>query len=83
MEKVVNRINLNYISAKTLSEIYFILEYFREGLELDGITNQNFNANLLMLKYSLQSQSFSFEQYINIFQFIADDVKTNQLSSIS
>jgi pyruvate,orthophosphate dikinase len=75
MEKVVDRINLNYISAKTLNEIYFILDYFREGLELDGITNQNFNANLLMLKYSLQSQSFSFEQYINIFQFIADDVK--------
>lgn len=75
MEKVVDSINLNYISAKTLNDIYFILDYFREGLELDGITNQSFNANLLMLKYSLQSQSFSFEQYINIFQFIADDVK--------
>ncbi len=75
MEKVVGQINLNYISAKTLNDIYFILDYFREGLELDGITNLNFNANLLMLKYSLQSQSFSFEQYINIFQFIAEDVK--------
>jgi pyruvate,orthophosphate dikinase len=75
MEKVVDQINLNYISAKTLNNIYFILDYFREGLELDGITNQSFNANLLMLKYSLRSQSFSFEQYINIFQFIAEDVK--------
>ena len=75
MEKVVDGINLNYISAKTLNDIYFILDYFREGLELDGITSQSFNANLLMLKYSLQSQSFSFEQYINIFQFIAEDVK--------
>lgn len=75
MEKVVELINLNYISAKTLNNIYFILEYFRVGLELDGITNQSFNANLLMLKYSLRSQSFSFGQYINIFQFIAEDVK--------
>jgi len=75
MEKVVDSVNLHYISAKTLNDIYFILDYFREGLELDGITNQSFNANLLMLKYSLQSQSFSFEQYINIFQFIAEDVK--------
>ncbi|MBN2637628.1 MAG: hypothetical protein JXR65_00920 [Bacteroidales bacterium] len=75
MEKVVQHINLNYISGKTLKEIYVILDYFREGLELDGITNQSFNANLLMLKYSLVSQSFSFDQYINIFQFIADDVK--------
>ena len=75
MEKVVNQINLNYISAKTLKEIYVILDYFREGLDLDGITNQSFSSNLLMLKYSLRSQSLSFDQYINIFQFLAQDVK--------
>ena len=75
MEKVVDQINLNYISAKTLTDIYDILDFFRKGLELDGITNQSFNSNLLMLKYSLRSQSLSFDQYINIFQFIAEDVK--------
>ncbi|UBM63493.1 hypothetical protein LA303_05865 [Candidatus Sulfidibacterium hydrothermale] len=75
MEKVVENINLNYISGKTLSNIYVILNYFKEGLDLDGITNQSFNSNLLMLKYSLVSQSFSFDQYINIFQFVADNVK--------
>ena len=75
MEKVVDQINLDYISAKTLKDIYVILTYFKEGLELDGITNQSFNSNLLMLKYSLRSQSLSFDQYINIFQFLAEDVK--------
>lgn len=75
MEKVVGQINLNYISAKTLKDIYNILDFFREGLELDGITNQSLNSNLLMLKYSLLSQSLSFDQYINIFQFLAEDVK--------
>ena len=75
MEKVVDNINLSYISGKTLRNIYGILDYFREGLALDGITNQSFNSNLLMLKYSLVSQSFSFNQYINIFQFVADNVK--------
>ena len=75
MENVVDQINLNYISAKTLNDIYGILDFFREGLELDGITNQSFNSNLRMLKYSLRSQSLSFDQYINIFQFIAEDVK--------
>ncbi|MBS4055934.1 MAG: hypothetical protein KGZ82_01295 [Bacteroidales bacterium] len=75
MEKVVDTINLDYISAKTLGEINVILEYFREGLELDGITNQSFNSNLQMLRYSLTSRSFSFDQYINIFQFLAEDVK--------
>jgi pyruvate,orthophosphate dikinase len=75
MEKVVQSINLDYISERTLNQIYTILEYFREGLELDGITNQSFNSKLDMLRYSLTSRSFSFGQYINIFQFIAEDVR--------
>lgn len=75
MEKVVSSLNLDYISASTLEEINGILEYFRSGLELDGITNQSFNSNLQMLRYSLTSRSFSFDQYINIFQFLAEDVK--------
>ena len=75
MEKVVQSINLDYISERTLNQIYRILEYFREGLELDGITNQSLNSKLDMLRYSLTSRSFSFGQYINIFQFIAEDVR--------
>ncbi len=75
MEQVVQGINLEYISARTLEVIYDILEYFREGLELDGITNQGLNAKLQMLKYSLTSRSFSFDQYINIFGFISEDVR--------
>ena len=75
MEQVVQGINLEYISARTLEVIYDILEYFREGLELDGITNQGLNAKLQMLKYALTSRSFTFDQYINIFQFISEDVK--------
>ena len=75
MEQVVQSINLEYISARTLEVIYDILEYFREGLELDGITNQGLNSKLKMLKYALTSRSFSFDQYINIFQFISEDVR--------
>ena len=75
MEKVVQSINLEYISELTLNQIYRILDYFRNGLELDGITNQSFNSKLDMLRYSLTSRSFSFGQYINIFQFIAEDVR--------
>lgn len=75
MEKVVEHINLDYISATTLEEINLILEYFREGLELDGVSNQSFDSNLQMLRYSLTSRSFSFDQYINIFQFLAQDIR--------
>ncbi|MBE0663446.1 MAG: hypothetical protein IH597_13380 [Bacteroidales bacterium] len=75
MEKIIARINLDYVSAKTLNRLYNVLEYFKEGLELDGIYNQGFNSNLSMFRYSLTSRSFSLHQYINIFQFIADNVK--------
>jgi pyruvate, orthophosphate dikinase len=75
MEKIIDRINLDYISAKTLNRLHEVLGYFKEGLELDGIYNQGFNSNLSMFRYSLTSRSFSLHQYINIFQFIADNVK--------
>ena len=75
MEKVVQGINLEYISERTMNQIYAILSYFRDGLALDGITNQSFNSKLDMLRYSLTSRSFSFGQYVNIFQFIAEDVR--------
>ncbi len=76
MERIIDGINLNYISAKTLNRIFEVLGLFKEGLELDGIYNQGFNSNLEMLRYSLTSQSFSLHQYINIFHFIAENVKT-------
>ncbi len=75
MENIVEEINLDYITAKTLQDVYQVLELFQEGLALDGIENQGFNSNFKMLKYSLTSPSFSLDQYINIFQFMAQDVK--------
>jgi pyruvate, orthophosphate dikinase len=75
MEQIVEGINLDYVSAKTLKRILQILEFFKEGLELDGIYNQGFNSNLDMFRYSLTSRSFSLQQYINIFQFVAENVK--------
>ncbi|MDF2839364.1 MAG: ppdk2 [Clostridia bacterium] len=75
MEKLVEDINLDYITAKTLQDVYSVLGFFQEGLQLDGIENQGFNSNFQMLKYSLTSPSFSLDQYINIFQFMAQNVK--------
>lgn len=73
--QLLQSINLEYITAKTFRNIYNILELFKKGLELDGIYNQGFNSHLEMLKFSLASPSFSFDQYINIFQFMAKDIK--------
>ncbi len=75
IRQLLQSINLEYITAKTFRSICDILVLFKKGLELDGIYNQGFNSHLDMLKFSLTSPSFSFDQYINIFQFMAKDIK--------
>jgi pyruvate,orthophosphate dikinase len=75
MAQVTKPAHSEYITAKTFRQIYQLLELFKEGLELDGICNQGFNSHLDMLKYGLTSPSFFIDQYINIFQFLANDIK--------
>lgn len=75
MIKLTQPFSAEYITAKTFREIHHILLLFKDGLELDGIVNQGFNTRLDMLKYGLVSPSFSIDQYINIFQFMANDIK--------
>ena len=75
MEQLIRDINLDYVTAATLRRIHAVLTLFQEGLELDGIYNEGFNSNLKMLDFSLTSASFSLDQYVNIFQFIEQDIK--------
>jgi pyruvate, orthophosphate dikinase len=67
--------NLGYITARTLRRIVRILELFRDGLELDGVSNEGFNSNLNMFTYSLTTASFSMDQFLNLFQFMAKNIK--------
>lgn len=75
MNQITQPFNAQYVTAKTFRQIYNILVLFKEGLELDGINNQGLNSHLDMFKFGLASPSFSIDQYINIFQFMANDVK--------
>jgi pyruvate,orthophosphate dikinase len=75
MDSIIADINLNYISATTLDRIYKVLEFFREGMALDGIINEGFNSNLQMFKYSLTSSTFSLGQYTNIFEFMSERIR--------
>ena len=75
IDRIIDEINTDYLTAKTLNETYSVIKLFRKGLDLDGISDQGLNSNLQMLQYSLTSGSFSIKQYINIFQFMEDSVK--------
>lgn len=75
MQGIVGDINLDYITAKTLRRVSEALELFREGLALDGIREEGFDANLKMLESSFSSASLSLDQYANILGFIEQSVK--------
>lgn len=75
MGKIIAGINTDYFTARTLKDIFSVLELLKDGLSLDGIYDQSFDSNLKMLQYSLTSGSFSIYQYINIFQFMEANIK--------
>ncbi|MBN1355771.1 pyruvate phosphate dikinase [bacterium] len=67
--------NLRCITARTLRRIVRVLEIFRDGLELDGVSSEGFSSNLNMLKFSLTTASFSMDQILNLFQFMSKNIK--------
>ncbi len=75
VERIMENTNTDYFTAKTLKDVYSVIRLMYEGLELDGVSDQGLNSNLQMLQYSLTSGSFTVKQYINIFQFMEDNVK--------
>lgn len=75
VDNIVSGINTEYFTAKTLKNIFSIVQLLREGLSLDGIYDQGLDSNLKMLQYSLTSGSFTIKQYINIFQFMEVSIK--------
>ena len=76
MERMISQINMSYITAKSLRKIVDILDLFFQGLILDGVYNQGFASHLKMFQYSLTSSSFSMNQFVNLFQFIAQDIRS-------
>lgn len=74
MDKVIEESKIQYISAESLKKIVEILNLFKEGLALGGITNENLNSDLSILSHSMASSSFSTKQYTNIFEFLATDI---------
>lgn len=75
MARLVEESHIEYLSSRGLRRTVGILELFREGLEIIGITNEDFNSHLSMLRYSFSTTGFSLAQFVNIFQFMGRNVK--------
>ncbi|HQO08831.1 MAG TPA: PEP/pyruvate-binding domain-containing protein [Clostridiales bacterium] len=70
-----NDINLSYITADSLEQIFKVLQYYQRGLKIDGISIKELDHNMEMFRYSLTSKSFSLHQYINMFRFISESIR--------
>jgi len=75
METLRKDLNLHVITANSLQKIARILELYRQGIKLDGISIKGFDLNLKMFVFSLQSQSFSLQQHINLFRFMSESIR--------
>nr|MBP7496804.1 hypothetical protein [Bacteroidales bacterium] len=75
VSRIVKNINIDYFTAKSLKDIFSVVQLLRDGLSLDGISDQGLDSNLKMFQYSLTSKSFNIKQYINIFRFMEVSLK--------
>lgn len=63
------------VTAKTLKKIGAIMDLMREGMSLDGINSQGFDATMQIFRHGLITSGLSIRQYIDIFQFVEDSIK--------
>jgi pyruvate,orthophosphate dikinase len=75
-ERIVAEANLRYITAGTLRRMHRILVLFRQSLEIEGYSDEGFSSTVEMLRFSLSTTSTTIHQYINLFQFLAGNVKS-------
>lgn len=75
ISSIIGKLNTEYFTAKTFDDLHQLLQLLHQGLALDGISDPSFDSNLKMFRFSLQSDSFTIRQYINIFQFMEQSIK--------
>ena len=70
-----------YVTRESLRRMAAAIRRMERALAVDGVGSQALSANLTMLENSFSSHNFTFRQYQNVFQFLANSV--TELSSTS
>ncbi len=68
-----------YVTRDSLRRMSAAIRRFERALSADGVDSRALDANLSMLEASFASHNFTFHQYQNVFQFLAQSV--TELSS--
>jgi len=75
INEYINQRNLNYMTIDGFHNASKILKLIKDGLMIEGISNENLNSNLEMLNYSFKTTTFSMGQFVNIFYFLTLNIK--------
>ncbi len=74
-EKLVESLNLKFITKSTLMKIHEYLWLYVRALDLDGIATEGLVSKMRYITSALQIRQFSIDQYIDIFQFISKRIQ--------
>jgi pyruvate,orthophosphate dikinase len=74
-ERLVESLNLKFITKSTLMKIHKYLWLYIRALELEGLATEGLVVKLRYITSALQIRQFSIDQYIDIFQFIAKGIQ--------
>ncbi len=75
LEKLVEGLDLQFITRAFFFKIFKILKLFKKALEIDGIFSQKFDLYLNLLESSLKSYPLTYTQYLDIFKGLIDGVQ--------
>jgi pyruvate, orthophosphate dikinase len=74
-EKLVESLNLKFITKSTLMTIHQYLWLYVRAFDLEGIATEGLVSKMRYITSALQIRQFSIDQYIDIFQFIAKGIQ--------
>lgn len=74
IERNIQQLNLDYITAKTFKRIIRILEIFEQGLRQEGLTSEVFLSALDMLKAGQRITNLSLDQYLDLFKQVKNSI---------
>jgi len=71
-----------YITRDSLRRMTAAIRRFERALAVDGVDSRALGANLNLLDASFSSHNFTFHQYQNVFQFLANSVTELSTTSV-
>jgi pyruvate, orthophosphate dikinase len=72
----------SYVTRDSLRRMATAMVRFERALAIDGVDSRALGANLSMLQSSFTSHNFTFHQYQNVFQFLANSVTELSATSV-